>query len=172
MVELLTSWLNSLKNADHVGLTTQIYDNVKDTDLKNELYKSAVEALGKSHCWVGRGVQESNRTAALLERFWLQAQRQLQRQVSQSHQHVPGNRKAQVKRRGSRRMELFRKGPADSAQSAVAAQRPLQRAGLAHGRRGEDSPHGYRLDLQQLYTVLSLMQVIDRKKVKTDPIFD
>ena len=40
--------MNSLKNADHVGLTTQIYDNVKDTDLKNELYKSAVEALEKA----------------------------------------------------------------------------------------------------------------------------
>ena len=28
------------------------------------------------------------------------------------------------------------------------------------------------LAIKQLYTVLSSMQVIDRKKVKTDPIFD
>ena len=48
MVELLTSWLGRLKNADHVGLTTQIYDTVRQTEVTNDTYKTAVAALAKA----------------------------------------------------------------------------------------------------------------------------
>ena len=48
MIELLTGWLGSLKNADHVGITTQIYELVKKTEINNEMYKAGVAALGKA----------------------------------------------------------------------------------------------------------------------------
>ena len=45
MTELLTGWIGNLKNADHVGITTEIYDTVKTTDLSNETYKNTLAAL-------------------------------------------------------------------------------------------------------------------------------
>lgn len=45
MIELLTGWIGNLKNADHVGITTEIYDTVKTTDLSNETYKNTLAAL-------------------------------------------------------------------------------------------------------------------------------
>lgn len=48
MVELLTGWLNNLKNADHVGVTTQIYNTVKEADINNDMYKTAAKALEKA----------------------------------------------------------------------------------------------------------------------------
>ena len=40
MVKLLVSWIAHLKNADHMGIVTQIYDAVKDTDIDNDTYKA------------------------------------------------------------------------------------------------------------------------------------
>lgn len=45
MVKLLVSWIAHLKNADHMGIVTQIYDAVKDTDIDNDTYKACVKAL-------------------------------------------------------------------------------------------------------------------------------
>ena len=48
MIELLTGWLGALKNADHVGITTQIYELVKKTEVNNDMYKAGVAALAKA----------------------------------------------------------------------------------------------------------------------------
>ena len=48
MIELLTGWLGNLKNADHVGMTTQIYDVVSKTEVSNDMYKAGVAALAKA----------------------------------------------------------------------------------------------------------------------------
>ena len=48
MIELLTGWLGQLKNADHVGVTMQINDAVKGTEITNETYKTAAAALAKA----------------------------------------------------------------------------------------------------------------------------
>ena len=48
MIELLTGWLGALKNADHVGITTQIYELVKKTEVNNDMYKTGVAALAKA----------------------------------------------------------------------------------------------------------------------------
>lgn len=48
MIVLLTSWLSALKNADHVGVTTQIYDAVKKAELSNDAYKAQVKELAKA----------------------------------------------------------------------------------------------------------------------------
>lgn len=48
MVELLTSWLTNLKNADHVGVTIQILDAVKAARVTNDTYTSMVSDLEKA----------------------------------------------------------------------------------------------------------------------------
>lgn len=48
MVEILTSWLNHLKNADHVGVTLEIYGNAKEAGISNEAYKAALATLAKA----------------------------------------------------------------------------------------------------------------------------
>ena len=48
MIELLTGWLGALKNADHVGITTQIYELVKKTEVNNDMYKAGVASLAKA----------------------------------------------------------------------------------------------------------------------------
>lgn len=45
MTELLTSWLSGLKNADHVGITKQIFETAQGTNISNETYKLAVATL-------------------------------------------------------------------------------------------------------------------------------
>lgn len=45
MTELLTSWIGHLRNADHVGITTEIYDSAKAAGISNELYAGALTAL-------------------------------------------------------------------------------------------------------------------------------
>lgn len=48
MIEILTAWLNHLKNADHVGITTQIYTVAKEAEINNDMYKAATDALAKA----------------------------------------------------------------------------------------------------------------------------
>lgn len=48
MITILTSWLSHLKNADHVGVTTQIYDAVKEAGIVNDFYTAATKALAKA----------------------------------------------------------------------------------------------------------------------------
>lgn len=48
MIELLTSWITLLKNADHVGVTTQILNAAKEADLQTAGYKAAIDALTKA----------------------------------------------------------------------------------------------------------------------------
>ena len=48
MIELLTGYLSTLRNADHVGVTQQIYDTVKDADIENDLYAAAAATLKKA----------------------------------------------------------------------------------------------------------------------------
>lgn len=48
MTELLTGWISNLRNADHVGVTTQIYETVKEAAIDNEMYKTSVAVLGKA----------------------------------------------------------------------------------------------------------------------------
>lgn len=48
MIELTSSWLNNLKNADHVGVTTQIYEVVKKSEIDTDAFRAAKEALAKA----------------------------------------------------------------------------------------------------------------------------
>lgn len=48
MIELLTGWLGGLKNADHVGVTMQINDTIKEANIENKTYKTAAAALAKA----------------------------------------------------------------------------------------------------------------------------
>lgn len=48
MVEILSSWLTRLKNADHVGVTIEIYENAKSADIANATYKAALAVLAKA----------------------------------------------------------------------------------------------------------------------------
>lgn len=48
MIDLQTSWLGKLKNADHVTITTQIYENAKAKSIANTTYKEAVKILGQA----------------------------------------------------------------------------------------------------------------------------
>lgn len=49
MEELLTGWLARLANADHVGITTQIYEAASTAEVTNDkVYKAAVDKLQKA----------------------------------------------------------------------------------------------------------------------------
>lgn len=48
MIELQTGWLSQLRNADHVGLTAQIFNDAEARGIANASYRTAVEALRKA----------------------------------------------------------------------------------------------------------------------------
>ena len=48
MVELTTSWISHLKNADHVGLTTQILDSAKESGITDSTFQATIATLEKA----------------------------------------------------------------------------------------------------------------------------